>query len=103
MISYVVMALGALTVTLAGLMGGMPSPWIRSSASDETLPTEPDIDVTARNPASDGITPPPHLPPEILAALAEGQRLGRAISRPSQNGKDVRGPVPGKFEDEPTA
>jgi hypothetical protein len=103
MVTYVVMAVGALSVMLlAGLTGAMPSPQARSSQSDDTWPSEPDIDLLTEIPASDGITPPPQLPPEILDALAEGRRLGRAMPRPSHNGNGVRGSVPGKFEDEPT-
>jgi hypothetical protein len=104
MVTYVVMALGALGVMLlAGLTGAMPSPQPRSLESDDTWPSEPDIDLFAKKPVSDGITPTPQLPPEILDALAAGRRMGRATPRPSHEGNSVRGSVPGKFEDEPTA
>jgi hypothetical protein len=96
MVTYVVMALGALSVMLlAGLTGAMPSPQTPSSESDDPWPSEPGSDIPTETPA-------PQLPSEILDALAEGRRLGRAMPRPSHDGYGVRGSVPGEFEDEPT-
>jgi hypothetical protein len=90
-VTYFIMALGALGVTLlAGLTGAMPSPRLRDSGSDETMHSEPDIDLSTKIPASDDITPPPQLPPEILDALAEGRRLGRVTPKPSHDGNGVQ-------------
>jgi hypothetical protein len=74
MVTYIMMAIGALGVgLLAGLTGAMPSPQALRSQSDETWPPEPEMDTPTESPV--GVTLP-QLPREILDALAEAQRLG---------------------------
>jgi len=101
MVTYIMMAIGALGVgLLAGLTGAMPSPQALRSQSDETWPPEPEMDTPTESPV--GVTLP-QLPREILDALADAQRLGRAMPIRLRDDNDARGPVPGEFEDEPTA
>jgi hypothetical protein len=101
MVTCIMMAIGALGVgLLAGLTGAMPSPQALRSQSDETWPPEPEMDTPTESPV--GVTLP-QLPREILDALAEAQRLGRAMPIRLHDDNDARGPVPGEFEDEPTA
>jgi hypothetical protein len=97
MVTYIMMAIGALGVgLLAGLTGAMPSPQALRSQSDETWPPEPEMDTPSASPV--GITLP-QLPREILDALAEARRLGRAMPIRLHDDNDARGPVPGEFED----